>query len=117
MYFERRHQPLAPRRVFLSRVMRAVLAALALVLGMLLIGMAGYAYFEGMDTVDAFVNAAMILSGMGPMDELENTGAKIFAGCYALTSGLVVVTALGFVLLPLYHRWLHVFHIDESKRK
>jgi hypothetical protein len=116
MHFENRHQPLASRRLFFSRVRRACCAGLALVGVMLLIGMAGYSLFEGMSGVDAFVNAAMILSGMGPMGELKTTGGKIFAGFYALASGLMVIAAMGLVLMPLYHRWLHAFHIDEHRR-
>jgi len=115
--YERRHEPLAPRRVFLSRVRRACLAALALITAMMLVGMSGYALLEGMNAVDAFVNAAMILSGMGPMGELKTSAGKIFAGLYALTSGLVIVAATGLVLMPLFHRWLHAFHIDDSKSK
>lgn len=115
MRYERFHEPLAARHVFRSRVRRAVLIAFGLIMAMLVIGMAGYSLFEGMSAVDAFVNAAMILSGMGPIGELKTAAGKIFAGCYALASGLVVVTATGLVLMPLFHRFLHSFHIDDRK--
>ena len=115
MRYERFHEPLATRHVFRSRVRRAVLIAFGLILAMLAVGMAGYGLSEGMSPVDAFVNAAMILSGMGPISELKTTAGKIFAGCYALASGLVVVTDTGLVLMPLFHRFLHNFHIDESR--
>jgi hypothetical protein len=115
MRYERRNEPLAPRHLFVSRLKRAAGLGLLLVAGMLAIGMAGYAAFEGMDAVDAFVNAAMILSGMGPMGELKTVGGKIFAGCYALASGLVVVITMGMVLAPIGHRFLHSFHIEGGK--
>lgn len=68
-----------------------------------------------MSAVDAFVNAAMILSGMGPVDQLKTEGGKLFAGAYALFSGLFVVIAAGFVLAPVLHRVLHSFHIEEGR--
>ena len=70
---------------------------------------------EGMSLVDAFVNAAMILSGMGPVGELHSTAGKIFAGCYAIFSGLIIVIATGFVLAPIFHHVLHRFHVETSK--
>ena len=82
----------------------------------LAIGMAGYSYFEGMGPADAFVNAAMILSGMGPADPLKYTGGKIFAGFYAILSGLIIVIATGFVLAPVFHRVLHSFHVEENDK-
>jgi hypothetical protein len=115
MRLERPHEPLAPRPVFASRLVRAALIAAGMVLAMLAIGMAGYMAFEGMRVVDAFVNAAMILSGMGPMGELKTDAGKIFAGCYALASGLVVVIAMGFVLAPIGHRFLHAFHMEGRR--
>jgi len=79
------------------------------------IGMAGYMSTEGMSAIDGFVNAAMILSGMGPVDQLKTDGGKLFAGAYALFSGLFVVIATGFVLAPVLHRVLHSFHVEEGK--
>ncbi len=77
--------------------------------------MAGYASTEGMGWADAFVNAAMILSGMGPVSELHSTAGKVFAGFYAILSGLIIVIATGFVLAPLFHRVLHRFHVETAK--
>lgn len=88
---------------------------LLLTAGGLAIGIAGYAFFEGMSFVDAFVNAAMILSGMGPMGELKTTGGKVFAGLYAIFSGLIIIIAAGFVLAPIFHRVLHRFHVETTK--
>lgn len=78
----------------------------------LFIGVAGYSYFEGMALPDAYVNAAMILSGMGPLGELKTTAGKIFAGSYAIFSGLIIVIATSFVLAPIFHRVLHHFHME-----
>jgi hypothetical protein len=115
--FERRGEPLLPRHRFVSRLLRAALIWLLLTLGGLAIGMAGYAATEGMSIVDAFVNAAMILSGMGPVGELRSSGGKIFAGFYAIFSGLLIVIASGFVLAPIIHRVLHAFHVEEGPEK
>ena len=82
----------------------------------LVIGMAGYGGFEGMGVVDAFVNAAMILSGMGPISELKTNGGKIFAGCYALYSGLALITVAAITLSPVFHRFLHKFHLEVHRR-
>ena len=82
----------------------------------LAIGIAGYAGFEGMSLVDAYVNAAMILSGMGPIGELKTTAGKIFAGSYAIFSGLVIVIATAFVLAPIFHRVLHRFHVETDQK-
>ena len=113
--FERRGQPLASRRKFVVRMCIAIGLWLALTTAGMAIGIAGYAFFEGMSFVDAFVNAAMILSGMGPMGELKTTGGKVFAGLYAIFSGLIIIIATGFVLAPIFHRVLHRFHVETTK--
>jgi hypothetical protein len=78
--------------------------------------MAGYAAFEDMPLADSYVNAAMILSGMGPLGELKTTAGKVFAGSYAIFSGLVIVIATGLVLAPIFHRVLHRFHMETSDK-
>lgn len=115
LQFERRHERLVPLRRFALRMGRAMLLWLGLTVVGLAIGMIGYGASEGMNAVDAFVNAAMILSGMGPVTELKTAGGKLFAGFYAIFSGLFVVIATGFVLAPILHRVLHSFHIEEGK--
>jgi hypothetical protein len=102
--------------VFAARMARAIGLWLALSAFGLLIGIAGYATFEGMSLTDSFLNAAMILSGMGPAAELKTQAGKVFAGCYAIFSGLVIVIATGFVLAPIFHRVLHKFHVETSKQ-
>jgi hypothetical protein len=112
--YERKHVPLPPRPVFLRRVARNFLIAQAIVAVSLAVGIAGYRHYEPMGWADAFVNAAMILSGMGPMGELKTTGGKIFAGCYALYSGLILILITGIILAPVVHRLLHQFHLQVS---
>jgi hypothetical protein len=112
--FEHLRQPVILRRKFLVRMFIAVGLWMILTIVGLAIGIAGYAEFEGMSFVDAYVNAAMILSGMGPMGELKTTAGKIFAGSYAILSGLIIVIATGFVLAPIFHRVLHRFHVESK---
>src|ERR1700689_2414797 len=113
--FERRGQPVASRRQFVVRMFIAIGLWMILTVIGLAIGIAGYAAFEGMSFVDAYLNAAMILSGMGPLGELKTTAGKIFAGSYAILSGLIIVIATGFVLAPIFHRILHPFHVETTK--
>jgi hypothetical protein len=113
--FERRGQPVASRWKFLARMFVAIGMWIVLTAAGLAIGIAGYAAFEGMSFIDAYVNAAMILSGMGPLGELKTTAGKIFAGSYAIFSGLIIVIATGFVLAPIFHRILHRFHVETKQ--
>lgn len=114
---EKRTHRLISRHRFVARMGMAIVLWCALTLVGLVIGMAGYAHFEGMSWTDAYVNAAMILSGMGPVGELKTTAGKLFAGSYAIFSGLVIVIATGFILAPLFHRVLHSFHVESGKEK
>ncbi len=114
--FEHRSKPLLPRREFYRRLARSASIAALLVVFALGIGMVGYRAFEPMTWVDAFVNAAMILSGMGPVSSLQTDSGKIFAGCYALFSGLAFITSLGIIFAPVFHRFLHKFHLEEIRR-
>jgi hypothetical protein len=113
---ERRHHRLLSRRRFAHRMLKAIALWFIFAFVGLTIGMAGYATFEHMSFADAYVNAAMILSGMGPMGELKTTAGKIFAGSYAIFSGLLIVIATGFVLAPIFHRILHHFHVETDHR-
>ena len=112
--FESRGQPLAASRKFAQRLLRNALWSLGFIVIWLIIGMAGYSGFEGMSLVDSFVNAAMILSGMGPVQPLSTAGGKIFAGLYAIFSGIVIFGIAGIALAPLYHRMLHRFHLQDD---
>lgn len=113
--FEQKHEPVVSRRRFATRMAKALALWCALTAFGLAIGIAGYAAFEGMSLVDTYVNAAMILSGMGPLGPLHTTGGKIFAGSYAIFSGLVIVIATSFVLAPIFHRVLHRFHVERRR--
>jgi hypothetical protein len=113
--WERREHKVVPFRSFLNRLALAAGLWLAVAVVGLLIGIAGYAGFEGMSLVDAYTNAAMILSGMGPATELKTSAGKIFAGTYAIFSGLIIVIASGFVLAPIFHRVLQRFHVESGK--
>ena len=113
--YENRSRPLLSRKKFYHRMARSMTLALALIGGSLLIGMAGYHEFEHMGWIDSFANASMILSGMGPLGELKTTTGKIFAGCYALFSGVAFLTSVGVVFAPVYHRFLHKFHLEIQK--
>ena len=108
---------LLPRAVFVRRVMRGAMAGFVFVVVSLLAGMAGYAGFEGLGWVDAFLNAAMILSGMGPIFNPQTTAGKLFAGLYAIYSGFAVIGMAAVVFAPVIHRLLHKFHIEERERK
>jgi hypothetical protein len=112
--FENRSQSLLPRQKFYHRLARSAAVSLTLIGGALLIGMAGYHIFENMGWIDSFANASMILSGMGPLGELKTTIGKIFAGCYALFSGVAFLTSVGIVFTPIFHRFIHKFHLEED---
>lgn len=81
------------------------------------VGMAGYHFTEHMSWLDAFANASMIASGMGPLAPLATVGGKLFAGFYALFCGIVLIAAAGLILTPVFHRALHSLHIDEDGEK
>ena len=115
--FEHHTQPLLPRKVYYRRVVRTSLAGMAALAGSLGIGMIGYHTLEHLPWQDAFLNAAMILSGMGPVAILRTDEGKLFAGCYALFSGIVLIMSLGIIFSPVVHRFLHRFHLEDEKRR
>ena len=110
--YEHRREPLIPPRMFLARMAKHSLGAVSLVFGTLWFGMAGYHWCEGLSWLDAYLNAAMILGGMGPVAELHTTSGKVFAGTYALFAGIVFLAGMGVVLVPVVHRAMHRFHLD-----
>lgn len=103
-----------PRRRFYRRLASHFGVALILVSGSLLIGMAGYEYFEALDWRDAFLNAAMLLGGMGPVESPRTPGGKLFAALFALYSGLVFLIVAGVLFAPVVHRLMHRFHWDAD---
>jgi hypothetical protein len=96
------------------RVLRHAAAAFALLVLSITIGMVGYEYFEGLAWRDAFLNAAMLAGGMGPVDAPRTDAGKVFAGFYALYSGLVFLVTAGLIFAPVVHRVLHRFHWEQD---
>lgn len=114
--FEHRHQPLISRQAFIRRMVSFTGAALLLVAISWLIGILGYKILEGMPWIDSTLNAAMILGGMGPVNELHTTAGKLFASFYALFSGIIFLVSVGVLLAPIIHRFLHQFHIKDDEK-
>lgn len=115
--YEHRAKPLLTRQAFFARLVNHVLVAAALVAGSLFVGTGGYHFLDHLSWVDSFLNASMILGGMGPVDPLRNTAAKIFASLYALYAGFVLLISVGIIVAPLFHRLLHKFHLEQGARK
>ena len=113
--YEPHHQPLATRQHFMRRVLLHSAAAVLLLAASLGIGMLGYEHFEHLPWIDAFLNAAMLLGGMGPVNPPLSSGGKLFAGLYALYAGLVFLITAGLVFTPIMHRLLHRFHLDDDQ--
>jgi hypothetical protein len=111
--YENRSRPLLTRREFALRLSRHALVSVMLLVFSLLVGMYGYMYFEHLAWRDAFLNSAMLLGGMGPVNAPQSGGGKIFAGVYALYAGLVFVAATGVLFAPVVHRMLHKLHRAE----
>lgn len=113
--FEHITEPLAGQAHFFRRLGANVALALAFIAVSLAVGMAGYHWLGGLGWVDAFLNASMILSGMGPVDALQGDAAKLFAGCYAIYSGLLVVATSALIFAPILHRLLHRLHVKDEQ--
>jgi hypothetical protein len=112
--YEHKSQRLAPPRIFYRRLMGNFLLASGILTISLFIGVLGYRYCADALWIDAFHNASMILSGMGPVIEIKNTGGKIFSSFYALFSGIVFITNIGIILAPALHRLFHKLHLQEK---
>ena len=114
--YEAKHHPVLRRKDFAKRMAKSFALAFSLVALSLLAGMAGYHYLENLDWIDAFLNAAMILGGMGPVATVQTFEGKLFAGFYALYSGLVVIAVAGVIFAPVAHRMLHKFHAQADEK-
>jgi hypothetical protein len=112
--FEHRSTPMASTAVFMGRVARSTLFASALIIIALVAGIYGYMRTEHMSLLDAYLNSAMLLGGMGPVSQLQTDDGKFFAGTYALVCGLLIVIASGVVLAPILHRVLHALHVERE---
>lgn len=113
MYEPLKQKPLPPV-AFVSRLMVHIAAAMGLLAVSLALGMSGYMGFEGLSPIDAFLNAAMLLGGMGPVTTPATTGGKLFAGFFALYAGLVFIISAALIFTPIAHRILHKFHWDSE---
>lgn len=113
--FEHHHEPLLSRKAFIRRQVIHAFITVALVAGSLLIGIVGYHITEDLSWIDSFVNASMILGGMGPVDALHTAAGKLFAGFYALFAGIVFLMGVAVLFAPAFHRFLHHFHLETEK--
>ncbi len=116
MFFEHYTEKLLPRNAFIKRVLKYLSLSLLLILGSLVAGIVGYSRFEQLSLTDAFLNSAMIMGGMGPVNALHTDSGKIFAGIYALWCGFVELVAVGIFAAPIVHRLLHRFHLEGAKK-
>ena len=114
--FESRSQPLLPRPAFYQRLARSFAITLGIVAVSLGLGSAGYHSFGKLAWVDALLNAAMILTGMGPVDPMTTTSGKLFATFYALYSGVAFLSMVAVLIAPIIHRLMHKFHLEEDEQ-
>jgi hypothetical protein len=110
--YESKKRPMLTRAQFMMRMVNHLLAVLVLLVFSLVFGMTGYVIFEHLSWTDAFLNAAMLLGGMGPVDSPVTEGGKLFAGLYALYAGLGFIVSAALIFTPVLHRVLHKFHWD-----
>jgi hypothetical protein len=113
--FEHRSERPLPTNEFVGRLARFSLGAVVLIAFALGVGILGYHGLVNLSWSDSFLNASMILSGMGPVSEIDTVSGKIFAGMYALFSGLIFIAAVSLVIAPLFHRLLHRFHFEGDQ--
>jgi hypothetical protein len=114
--FEHRAQPLITPHQFIIRLAHSGIIAFALIAVSLFIGMVGYHILEGLSWIDAFLDASMLLGGMGPVNTPVTFGGKLFAGLYALYCGLAVILVASVILAPVAHRILHRFHMESRNQ-
>ncbi len=110
------YRPLPPRSHLWRRMAKSAVIVLGIITVGLGIGISGYRGLEGLSWVDSFLNAAMILSGMGPANELHTMAGKVFAGCYAIFSGVLFITMAAVLFAPVVHRFMHRFHLELERR-
>src|SRR4030095_14734820 len=115
MHYEHTSEPLLPWPKFLRRLFIHSGFAFMFIRFSLIVGMVGYHFTEGMGFTDSFLNASMILAGMGPVQDIYCTSAKIFAGCYAIYSGIAFLSTVAVIFTPVVHRLLHKLHIDKQQ--
>jgi hypothetical protein len=109
--FEHNREPLAGRRIFIRRVLLYLILSIVIIGTSLAIGILGYRFTEHMSWLDALLNASMLLGGMGPVAIPQTTAGKLFASFYALFSGVVFLVAVGVLIAPVFHRFLHAMQV------
>src|SRR4026207_612774 len=109
--FEHHSEPLATPAAFAQRMLRYSLVTAGIILFSLAIGILGYHYLESLSWIDSLLNASMILGGMGPVNPLQTNAGKIFASFYALYSGIILLASVGILVTPIFHRFMHRFHL------
>ena len=113
--YEHHRQPLANRQVFARRLALNGLVGLLLLGFSLAIGMMGYHFLENLSWIDALLNASMILGGMGPVNPMQTNAGKFFASFYAIYSGVILLASVGVLAAPIFHRFLHHFHLADER--
>jgi hypothetical protein len=114
---ESKHQPIAPVNIFRRRITKSLLLGMGVLFICLMIGVVGYHYTAGIGWLDSLHNASMILSGMGPVVNINTTSGKLFSSFYALFSGVIFITNIGFILAPAIHRFFHRMHVQQEDDK
>ena len=112
--YEHRSQPLLPWPQFVKRFLTHFGLGMLFIIFSLFMGMAGYHFFDGFDWLESFLNASMILAGMGPVDKLSTVGGKLFGGCYAIYSGIAFLSIVAVIFTPIIHRLAHKLHLQGS---
>ena len=113
--YEHHKQPLAKKSVFAKRLAMNGIIGLLLLLFSLGVGVLGYHFLENLSWIDSLLNASMILGGMGPVAPLQTVAGKLFASFYAIYSGVILLASVGILATPIFHRFLHHFHLAEDK--
>ncbi len=113
--YEHYKQPLAKKSVFAKRLAMNGIIGLLLLLFSLGVGVLGYHFLENLSWIDSLLNASMILGGMGPVTPLQTVAGKLFASFYAIYSGVILLASVGILATPIFHRFLHHFHLAEDK--
>ena len=114
--FENKREPLASRPVYYRRMMKNLLIGCVIIFLCLMIGVLGYHYTAAIPWLDSLHNASMILSGMGPVVDIKTVSGKWFSSVYALFSGVVFITNIGFILAPAIHRFFHQLHLETPNK-
>lgn len=113
--FEHKNHQILPFKKFILRVIKYFLFSIVLIAFSLGIGTIGYHHYANISWVDAFYNASLILTGMGPVDQMPTDNAKLFASFYALFSGVAFLSTVAVIFAPVAHRLLHILHVKEEQ--